>query len=186
MTTTSWGKIVFVLSLMVFAYLGGSRIVSVQPHTDSVRVCFPTRHSAPLYPRVQGQWRLPNGNMLLVDRDAGRVTEVGPDGRPVWNWVHGPHGKSKVPVVTGAHRYDLTRKEVASWPCSSADSLRASPSSSWGPLEPATTTISDVGSRNGSFQLTSGNPAERDDWRPNSRTSLTELHSRSLRMRGKR
>jgi len=105
--------------------LGGSRIVAIQPHTDSTNVLFPTQRSDPFYTSVQGQWqRLKNENMLLVERDAGRVIEVAPSGQTVWEWIHRPHGDSKVPIVTGAHRYDMTRMEVASWPCSSVDSTR--------------------------------------------------------------
>ncbi len=113
--------------------LGGSRIVSLQPHTDSTKIRFPTEHSDSLYTSVQGQWQdLDNGNMLLVERDAGRVVEVAPDGRTVWEWVHPQtvwevhSDEPRVPIVAGAHRYDLSRREAASWSCSSADSLRAS------------------------------------------------------------
>jgi hypothetical protein len=64
--------------------------------------------------------------MLLVERDAGRVVEVAPDGRTVWEWIHAPYQHSRVPIVSGAHRYDVTRKEASSWACSSVDSLQAS------------------------------------------------------------
>lgn len=111
--------------------LGGSRILSIQPHTDSTTIRFPTEHSDPLYTRVQGQWQeLPNGNMLLVERDAGRVVEVAPDGRTVWEWVHAPYEESQVPIVSGAHRYDVTHEEASAWACSSTDSLQASAPSS--------------------------------------------------------
>ena len=112
------------------AMLGGSRIVSLQPHTDSMRVRFPTPQSDPFYTGTQGQWEeLANGNLLLTESNAGRVVEVDSAGRTVWEWIQKPAGtwlqrpsdESTVPVVTGASRYDLTRKEVASWPCSSID-----------------------------------------------------------------
>jgi hypothetical protein len=103
--------------------LGGSRIVAIQPHTDSVEVRFPTAQSEPFYTRVQGQWQqLANGNMLLVERGAGRVAEVNPDGETVWDWVHAPYDETRVPIVTGAHRYDLSRETVAAWPCSPSGS----------------------------------------------------------------
>jgi hypothetical protein len=112
--------------------LGGSRIVSLQPHTDSTRIRFPTEHSDPFYTSVQGQWQeLENGNILLAERDAGRVVEVGPDGRTVWEWIHPQEvweihsDEPRVPNVTGVHRYDLTREEMAAWECSSLDSLQA-------------------------------------------------------------
>ena len=99
--------------------LGGSRIVALQPHTDSTRIRFPTRHSAPFYTSVQGQWQnLENGNLLLTESRAGRVVEVTPDGRTAWEWIHEPYSSSQVPVVTGASYHDLTRNRVRSWSCS--------------------------------------------------------------------
>lgn len=102
--------------------LGGSRIVALQPHTDSVEVRFPTPQSAPLYTDVWGKWQqLENGNMLLTESSAGRVVEVAPRGRTVWEWVHEPYSDAKVPVATKAVRHDLTREAVATWPCSTID-----------------------------------------------------------------
>lgn len=93
--------------------LGGSRIVSIQPHTDSTRLRFPTPHSDPFYTSVQGQWQeLANGNLLLTESRAGRVVEVTADGRTAWEWIHEPFGSSQVPVVTGASYEDLTRAQV--------------------------------------------------------------------------
>jgi hypothetical protein len=37
--------------------LGGSRIVAVQPHTDSTKVLFPTEHSEPFTPPARDAWR---------------------------------------------------------------------------------------------------------------------------------
>lgn len=99
--------------------LGGSRIVLLQPHTDSLRVVFPTPRSAPLYTDVRGKWqRLENGNLLLTEAVAGRVVEVAPDGETVWEWVQAPSGATTVPAVTEATRVDLTAEDVAAWPCS--------------------------------------------------------------------
>ncbi|MCS3631974.1 hypothetical protein GGP55_002585 [Salinibacter ruber] len=100
--------------------LGGSRIVAVQPHTDSVEIRFPTEHSDPFYTASQGKWQqLRNGNMLLAESRTGRVVEVTPKGRTVWEWIHVPYDDDHVPAVTEATRYDLTATEIASWPCSS-------------------------------------------------------------------
>lgn len=102
--------------------LGGSRIVGLQPHTDSMRIRFPTPRSDSFYTHVQGQWQdLGNGNMLLVERDAGRVLEVDSNGETIWEWIQEPYKDSQVPIVTGAHRYDLTREQVSSWACSAVD-----------------------------------------------------------------
>ena len=105
--------------------LGGSRIVTLQPHTDSMAVRFPTSRSAPLYTDVWGKWQyLENGNLLITESSAGRVVEVAPDGRTLWEWVHAPYNESEVPVVTKAKRYDVTREEVATWPCASVDTTQ--------------------------------------------------------------
>jgi hypothetical protein len=105
---------------------GGSRIVAVQPHTDSVEVRFPTEHSAPFYTDTMGKWQqLESGNLLLTETKAGRVVEVAPDGRTMWEWVVQPYNESKVSRISQAVRHDLTPADVAAWPCSSVDSVQA-------------------------------------------------------------
>lgn len=97
---------------------GGSRIVAVQPHTDSVEVRFPTEKSEPFYTGTMGKWQqLANGNMLLAETKAGRAVEVTPDGRTAWELVRTPYNNSKVPRVPKAARFDLTPEDVAAWPC---------------------------------------------------------------------
>lgn len=103
--------------------LGGSRIVAIEPHTDSTRILFPTSRSDPFYTRSIGQWqRLANGNLLLTESGAARVVEVAPDGRTVWEWAASAYRDSRVPEVPDATRHDLSARDVASWPCSSDDS----------------------------------------------------------------
>lgn len=103
--------------------LGGSRILALQPHTDSTRVLFPTADSDPFYTGTRGKWqRLENGNLLLTESNAGRVVEVSPDGRTVWEWAVEPYDESSMPAVTEGTRYPLTVDEVADWPCSPSDS----------------------------------------------------------------
>lgn len=100
--------------------LGGSRIVALQPHTDSMEIRFPTASSDPFYTDVRGKWQgLQNGNMLLTEAQAGRVAEVDPQGRTVWEWVQPSYNGSLVPVVTKAVRLDLTHEAVSSWSCTS-------------------------------------------------------------------
>lgn len=96
-----------------------SRIIAVQPHTDSVRTLFPTSRSEPFYTGRKGKWQLlENGNMLLTESYAGRVVEVNPEGETVWEWIAPPHGEDLVPDVSKAHRYSLSRDDVARWSCS--------------------------------------------------------------------
>jgi hypothetical protein len=56
--------------------------------------------------------------MLLTEARAGRVVEVSPNGRTVWEWVQEPYSNSQVPVVSKGTRYNLTDADVADWPCS--------------------------------------------------------------------
>jgi hypothetical protein len=108
----------------------GSRIIGFQPHTDSVDVLFRPTHLDRFYTHERGKWkRLENGNMLLTEATTGRVVEVSPNGRAVWEWIHEPYG-TRVPSVTKATRVDLTREEVASWPCFSVDSTGTAPTQS--------------------------------------------------------
>jgi hypothetical protein len=98
--------------------LGGSRIIALRPAADSSEVLFPTEHADPFYTETRGKWqKLDDGNMLLTESNAGRVVEVDSAGRTVWEWVKPHH------VVTKASRHDLTREDVADWPCSSVDSV---------------------------------------------------------------
>lgn len=103
--------------------LGGSRIIALQPHTSSRKVLFPTRHSGPFFTGIGGKWQqLDNGNLLLVEFDAGRAVEVTPDGRTVWEWIVEPYDERWLPAVADATRLELTPREIASWPCSPGDS----------------------------------------------------------------
>ena len=99
--------------------LGGSRIVLLQAHTDSIIEIFPTPLSEPFYTPTQGTWqKLTNGNLLLSESRAGRVVEVAPDGQTVWDWVIAPYDDSTLPEVYQSIRYNVTPDEVLGWPCS--------------------------------------------------------------------
>lgn len=99
--------------------LGGSRIVSIQPHTDSTKVRFPTSKSDLFYTEIQGKWQeLENGNMLLAETAAGRVVEVDPEGNSVWEFVE--PGAS----LTKATLHDLSKEDVSRWPCTSVGASR--------------------------------------------------------------
>ncbi|MEF8797520.1 MAG: arylsulfotransferase family protein [Salinivenus sp.] len=107
--------------------LGGSRIVALSPSADSTKTLFPTARSEPFYTPTAGHWqRLDNGNSLLTEARAGRVVEVAPSGRTVWEWIHPPYDDTRVPFVMNGTRHNLTREDVADWPCSSVDSVSTS------------------------------------------------------------
>lgn len=97
---------------------GGSRIVALKPHSDSVRVLFPTRESERFYTFQRGKWQhLPNGNLLLTESVAGRILEVMPNGQTVWEWIARPYSATRTPYVSQGTRTSLTREDIASWPC---------------------------------------------------------------------
>lgn len=104
----------------------GSRIIALQPHTDSLYTLFRPDLVDRFYTAHRGKWQmLKNGNMLLTEEQTGRALEVSAEGNAVWEWVHESYG-SKVPPVTKATRHNLTRDEIASWPCSSLGSTDTS------------------------------------------------------------
>ena len=104
---------------------GGSRVVALQPHTGSTEVLFPTPKSDSFYTAAGGKWQmLDNGNLLLTENHLGRVLEVAPDGRTVWEWIHSPHEGSTVPAVQEGTRYDLSPGDLSDWPCASKDFVR--------------------------------------------------------------
>jgi hypothetical protein len=99
--------------------LGGSRIIALRPHTGEKKVLYPTAASEPFYTSAGGKWQLlGNGNLLIVEAQAGRVVEAAPDGRTVWDWVHEPYDDRLVAEVLEATRYALTPEQVRAWPCS--------------------------------------------------------------------
>lgn len=98
--------------------LGGSHIVAFQPHTDSMRVLFPTPLSDSIYTRNRGKWQyLDNGNLLITESNGGRVLEVTPEGETVWEWIQEPYVDDRVPFATAGTRHDLTADDVAAWSC---------------------------------------------------------------------
>lgn len=102
--------------------LGGSRIVSLQPHTDSFRTLYSGDEERPFYTSVMGKWqKLENGNLLLTESEAGRVVELTAQGRPVWEWVVPPYDESRIPEVTEGTLYEFSEDRIASWNCSNTE-----------------------------------------------------------------
>ncbi|MEF8796217.1 MAG: arylsulfotransferase family protein [Salinivenus sp.] len=98
--------------------LGGSRILVLEPPSDSTTVRFPTARSDTFYTEAGGKWQqLANGHLLLTEAQAGRVAEVDSAGRTVWEWIRMPTG-ARVPEILDGARYDLTPADVEAWTCS--------------------------------------------------------------------
>jgi hypothetical protein len=110
---TEWGDL-----------LGGSRVLAVQPETDSVAVLYEAADADTFYTPVLGKWQLlSNGNLVLTEGVTGRVFEVTSAGRTVWEWVHQPFDEAHSVEVTEGTRYSLSAEEVAGWACGSAPSV---------------------------------------------------------------
>jgi len=89
---------------------GGSRIVSVKPFTDEVKVLYSSSADNYFYSRGGGKHqRLGNGNILIGEPYGGRVFEITRDGRVVWSWLaeHWAKGDNRVPEVHDATRYPV-------------------------------------------------------------------------------
>lgn len=102
--------------------LGGSRILAVHTATDSMKTLLAETKLESFYTEYRGKWqRLKNGNMLLTESSAGRVVEVDSTGAVVWKWVH-PGANGRIADVTKAAQVSVNHNQVASWPCSPAQS----------------------------------------------------------------
>lgn len=96
--------------------LGGSRIVGVQPHTDSVRSIY----KGEFYSRYLGSWqKLSNRRLLVVEATKGRVFRVTPGGSVTWQWYSASYGpdKGRGVHVSEARQYGQDELRPSSWPC---------------------------------------------------------------------
>lgn len=101
------------------SFLGGSRVLSLSPGTDSTAVLFSPGDSMAFYTEFMGNsQQLADGHLLLTEAQAGRVMETNRRGEIVWEWVVEPYDESHVPEVAFAARYDFAVEQVAAWPCS--------------------------------------------------------------------
>lgn len=66
-----------------------SRIVTTSARDDSTDIPFTGSATLPFFTSIMGKHQyLENGNLLLVESTAGRVLEVDPQGKPVWEYVN--------------------------------------------------------------------------------------------------
>ncbi len=71
--------------------VGYSRILRFDPQTQEVLWTFEGSKESPFYTSIQGDHQvLPNGNVLIVETEGGRIFEVDPtDNEIVWEWFNG-------------------------------------------------------------------------------------------------
>jgi hypothetical protein len=91
---------------------GYSRVIRIDPRTMQVVWSYEGSPAGPFYSSIQGVVQpLPNGNVLIVEPEAGRVFEVEPATHDiVWEFVNAYESdRGKIGRVTGAERIDRSR-----------------------------------------------------------------------------
>lgn len=97
--------------------LKGSTILTVDPSTSHVTRAFGGQPDQPMYTYERGKHqRLENGNVLIAESSSGRVIEVDPNGRVVWEFIN-RFDATSVAIVTDAHRYQPDYFTVQDWTC---------------------------------------------------------------------
>lgn len=101
---------------------GRSRVVEVNPHSETIVWQYPSGTEVGLFTRTRGgAQRLANGNTLIVESNRGRAFEITPQGDLVWEYLTPvAEGQKKRPVVITLRRYP------ESWLEGSADSSESS------------------------------------------------------------
>lgn len=96
--------------------LGGSRILQIDPATDSVGVLFSAAPGS-FHTDIRGRHQLlGNGNLLLLESTQGRVLEVDSAGTIVWEYVN-RYDEKRAAMISDAVRYDENYFTVESWAC---------------------------------------------------------------------
>lgn len=99
------------------SHLGGSRILRLDPADGSIDVLYGDRPGEEFYTDIMGkQQRLPDGNLLITEAQAGRLLEVDPSGDVVWELIN-RYDEDEVAVVSQATRYPPDYFEVEEWVC---------------------------------------------------------------------
>jgi hypothetical protein len=97
-------------------FLGGSRIVRLNPGNADTDVCYPRKPSQRFYTQFGGKVQsLANGNLLITEATRGRVFEVSETGEIIWEWVAERFRDNYVREVHEGTRYPFSREHVAAW-----------------------------------------------------------------------
>lgn len=91
-----------------FGVGGKTRVIEIDSGTGALIWSYAGNQEHPLQSLIRGsQERLPNGNTLITESDGGRLLEVTPDDKIVWefiNPVRGGKDNKYIPVVSWAQR----------------------------------------------------------------------------------
>ena len=99
-------------------YLGGSRIRAINPATGQLKDIYPVDGEDIFYTAAGGKHQLlENGNRLITEARAGRLLEVAPDGRLVWEWGNDIYLDKWVSEVLEGTRYRYSKREIEAWSC---------------------------------------------------------------------
>lgn len=101
--------------------LGATTILDVDPATGQSHVLYGGTPQHPLYSAYRGKHQvLANGNLLVVEANAGRVIEVTPEDDLVWEYVN-RYDDRDAAVVYQAQRYPDGYFTVTDWSCGAAN-----------------------------------------------------------------
>jgi Arylsulfotransferase (ASST) len=94
-----------------------SNIMRVDPTTGRTEVAYGGRAGQELLSVIRGQQEpTPEGGFLITEFEAGRVLEVDPEGRTVWEYIN-RYDDEQVLEVTGARLYPSSYFTVDDWSC---------------------------------------------------------------------
>lgn len=99
---------------------GKSRVLEIDPKTGGIVWSYDGTQMDVLYTENRGsQQRLPNGNTLINESNAGRLFEVTPAGDVVWEYFHPVRDMESGKLITATFGLDVTR-----YPLSYAEFLK--------------------------------------------------------------
>ncbi len=99
------------------ANYGGSEIIAWDPATGETRLVY-GRDRQQFYTISGGkQQPLDNGNLLITESRMGRIFEVSPEGRLVWEWLAEPFADGLVAELLEGSRYPFSAEQVRAWDC---------------------------------------------------------------------
>ena len=98
-------------------YFGGSNIIAIDPQTNDIKYLYGANVDEFFYSGAVGDHQvLPNGNILITESMAGRVIEVTPKGKIVWEYIN-RYSDEKTVKISDAIRYPSEYLDVADWEC---------------------------------------------------------------------
>ena len=99
------------------AVFGGSRILAMDPATQDVSVRYEGNGDPIFYTDIMGKHqRLPGGNVLITESQAGRAFEVAQNGEIEWEYIN-RWDEDEVAWISEATRYPEKYADFAEEPC---------------------------------------------------------------------